>query len=198
MGTKSYTATEFNAFEPKLAGLEGNVQAEPRVFAHDAVSIVVGAVNIENRGGYTDLINAGTGYAVGTLEATTAVPANGTGLTVEILSVNTGVITSFKIDAVGSGYSVGDVITITSGGGNATFEITSVDIPKTQRRGCCIYVGDITVGSTLNVTMESGSEAVFTGLTAGSFLPVLVKSVNVGAVAPGPTKTTAASLLALY
>ena len=198
MGTKSYTATEFSQWQPVLDPVNGVAQQEPRVFAHDAVSIVVGAVNLENAGGYTDLTNAGTGYAVGALEPTTVSPVNGTGLTVEILSVDTGVITSFKIDGAGSGYSVGDVITITSGGGNATFTITSVDIPNTQKRGCCIYVGDITAGSTLNVTMESGNEATFTGLAAGSFLPVLVKSVNVGEIPAGATTTTASSLLALY
>ena len=36
---------QFNAWEPGLDGLEGNFQAEPRVFAHDAKAIVVGAVN---------------------------------------------------------------------------------------------------------------------------------------------------------
>ena len=36
--------TQFNAFDPKLAGLEGNMQAEPRVFAHDAVSVTIGAI----------------------------------------------------------------------------------------------------------------------------------------------------------
>ena len=38
-------ATQFNNWEPRLDGLEGNFQAEPRVFAHDAKKVTIGAIN---------------------------------------------------------------------------------------------------------------------------------------------------------
>ena len=76
-------------------------------------------------------------------------------------------------------------------GKNATFTITNIDIPNTQERGCCIYVGDISGGTNIKVTMESDNEVTFTGVVAGSFLPILVKKVfNSG--------TTASGLIALY
>jgi mannose/fructose-specific phosphotransferase system component IIA len=53
----------------------------------------------------------------------------------------------------------------------------SADIPNTSERGCCVYVGDISGGSNIKVTMESGNEITFTGVVAGSFLPILVKKV---------------------
>jgi mannose/fructose-specific phosphotransferase system component IIA len=65
------------------------------------------------------------------------------------------------------------------------------DIPNTSERGCCIYVGDISGGSNIKVTMESGNEITFTGVVAGSFLPILVKKVF-------STGTTASGLIALY
>ena len=67
----------------------------------------------------------------------------------------------------------------------------TVDIPNTSERGCCLYVGDVSGGADIKVTMESGNEATFKGVTAGSFLPVLVTRVHA-------TDTTAAEILALY
>lgn len=66
------------------------------------------------------------------------------------------------------------------------------DIPNTSERGCCLYVGDVSGGADIKVTMESGSTPViFKGVTAGSFLPILVTRVHA-------TDTTAAQILALY
>ena len=46
--------------------------AQPRVFSHDAVAIVQGAINAsELDGGVSALISGGTGYAAGTGVATT-------------------------------------------------------------------------------------------------------------------------------
>jgi hypothetical protein len=164
---------------------------EVRVFAHDAKPVVIGAVNTSAEdGGVSSLTNPGTGYVVASGVGTTVAPAGGTGLTVNILSVDAGVITSFEIAAVGSGYSVGDVVTITGGGANATFTITNIDIPGTDNRGVCLYVGDISGGSDVEVVMESGNTAIFKGVTAGSFLPVLVTSLT--------SNTTASEILALY
>lgn len=151
---------------------------EVRVFAHDAKPVVIGAVNTSAEdGGISSLTNAGTGYSVASGVGTTVAPAGGTGLTVNILSVDTGVITSFEIAAVGSGYSVGDVVTITGGGANATFTITNIDIPGTENRGVCLYAG---ATGDIQVEMESGETPTFKAVPAGTFMPILVKRLVAG------------------
>ena len=67
----------------------------------------------------------------------------------------------------------------------------TADLDNVDSRGACIYVGDVSVGADIKVTMESGSEVTFKGVTAGSFLPILVTRVH-------QTGTTAAEILALY
>ena len=65
---------------------------------------------------------AGSGYGVSNSTATTG--GSGTGLTVDIISVNSGAINKIKIRNNGSGYSDGDVLTITAGtGGNITLRV---------------------------------------------------------------------------
>ena len=180
---------QFNNWEPVLDPVNGVMQQEPRILAHDAVPVVIGAVNTTAADeGYSDLTNAGTGYAVASGVATTVAPAGGTGLTVNILAVDTGVITEFEIANVGTGYSVNDVVTITGGGGNATFTITNVHIPNTQKRGACLNVG---ATADVEVVLEGGGEVTFKAVQAGSFLPILVKEVKSGIAAPG-------DILALY
>ena len=72
------------------------------------------------------LTQTGTGYTTGT-KSTTVSPAGGTGLTVDVVATD-GKVDSVSINADGSGYSVGDVITISTGGANATFTVTKTDL----------------------------------------------------------------------
>jgi hypothetical protein len=65
------------------------------------------------------------------------------------------------------------------------------DLDNVEDRGACIYVGDVSGGTDIKVTMEGGTEVTFKGVTAGSFLPILVTRVHA-------TGTTAAEILALY
>ena len=59
-------------------------------------------------------------------------------------------------------------------------------IPGTESRGVCLYVGRAM--NSITVTMESGSTPViFKGISAGSFLPILVTSV----VAADPSDSAA-------
>lgn len=67
----------------------------------------------------------------------------------------------------------------------------TVDLDNVDNRGACIYVGDVSGGTDIKVTMESGSPVTFKGVTAGSFLPILVTRV-------WATGTTATEILALY
>lgn len=70
----------------------------------------------------------GANYTTSTNIATTVVPNNGTGLSVDITSVNptTGAIQGVNINNPGLNYSVNDVITITGGNGAATLTLTSL------------------------------------------------------------------------
>ena len=67
----------------------------------------------------------------------------------------------------------------------------TVNIPDTETRGACIYVGSIAGGTDIKVIMEGGSTVTFKGGSAGSFLPILVTRVLA-------TGTTATEILALY
>ena len=67
-------------------------------------------------------------------------------------------------------------------------------IPGTQDRGVCIYAG--VAISEMTVVMESGTQCTFKGITAGSFLPILVTKIV--SIPSGATANTAGELLALY
>ena len=71
------------------------------------------------------VLTGGTGYSNATNVATTVSPAGGTGLTVNTTTVSNAV-TKVVINTAGTGYNVGDTVTITGGDGAATFKITSV------------------------------------------------------------------------
>ena len=118
-------------------------------------AIVAGTVGAQNTVTAISLISGGTGYTGATGVATTVssiVPASsGTGLTVTTV-VGAGLITSGTIVAAGINYAVGDIITITGGGGNATFRVDSV--------------------RSLEVTAADAID--FVGALAGTILPVVV------------------------
>ena len=271
-----------------ISGLEGNMMAQPRVFSHDAVGIVVGAINTSDLTQGITVTNPGNGvgkYAVGdtiTLSNPTSVvtgllasitpPFNGatdgvysitvtggdtvggvtttgtgTGLTLS-MTIAGGVTTAIKILTAGSGYAVGNTITFANGtfGGSAaqvitldadnfleavlsvdsidsdgkvtkytittpgagydigqsltstssgsgvgfTCDVSNIDIPHTQNRGCCIYVGASAGLTSLTVIMESGNTATFKTVSAGTILPILVTRVT--------TPLTTNDVLALY
>jgi len=54
-------------------------------------------------------------------------------------------------------------------------EVANIDLASTSDRGACIYVGSKM--GTLVVKMESGINATFKNVAAGSFMPVLVKEI---------------------
>ena len=100
----------FNSWEPVLDPVNGKMQQEPRVFAHDAVALTAADITAGNT------------------------------------------------------------------------------IANTGKRGCCLYVG--VAMTSITVTMESGNSVTLKGITAGSFLPVLVTAVTAatpdsGALADG-------------
>jgi hypothetical protein len=81
-----------------------------------------------------------------------------------------------------------DAINLTPGG-----SLTTTTIAGTERRGVCLYVG--AAMTSMTVTMESGNSATFKGVTAGSFLPILVTAVT---AATGSAALADSDILALY
>ena len=164
-----------------MRGLIGNTAAQPRVFAHDAIPVVVGAVNTtwSVDGGVSALISGGTGYTAGTGAVTTS-SGSGTGLTVDTV-VDGGIVTSFTVNAVGSGYVVGETITI-SGGTGATFTVTNIDIPNTEERGC-VVLHTSGNGAQVSLIMESGNPITVRVKgedVLGHQCPLLVKRITAG------------------
>lgn len=70
------------------------------------------------------LTNAGTGYSPGLNQPT--IHGSGSGLTIDIFSDNGGAVDTFGISQPGTGYSLNDLIKISTGGGDAEFQVTSI------------------------------------------------------------------------
>jgi len=77
-----------------------------------------------DRAGEVTLTAGGTGYT-GAIGVATTTTGNGSGLTVDTTDT-AGVITSFRVNDPGQGYLVGDTVTISGGGGDATFTVDTV------------------------------------------------------------------------
>ena len=87
-----------------------------------------GTYTVTANGGVTNAtLNAGgTGYSSSTTYSTTS-SGDGTGLTVEVL-VDTGVITGLdSVISAGSGYVVGEVVTLTGGGNNGKLTVQAIN-----------------------------------------------------------------------
>ncbi len=188
--------TQFNEWEPQLDPMTGRMQQEPRVFAHDAVAVVIGAINDSDANHGISITNAGSSYTVGDEITLTT---NGTASLAAIIVVDaisgtpgSGAVTDYHIKStnLGEGYTLSGPASIQQDSGAGAFAcvITNIDIPHTQKRGCCLYIGN---SGDVEVIMESGSTAIFSGVATGTFLPILVKQVVT-------TNTTATNILALY
>tara|TARA_R110002020_G_scaffold397463_1_gene607591 strand:+ start:87 stop:698 length:612 start_codon:yes stop_codon:yes gene_type:complete len=200
--------TQFNEWEPRLDPVNGVMQQEPRVFAHDAVPVVIGAINNSDANHGLNMTSGGTGYAIN--ERITLTTPTGFGAVVGNRAVvivtgisgggATGPVTNYDFVSIAAGtpgalYLVGDTAdqVLSSGGGTGfTSIVTNTDIPNTQKRGCCLYVGN---SGAVDVVMESGNDAIFNGVATGSFLPILVKNF---VLTNGANNTTATNILALY
>jgi len=208
--------TQFNQWEPQLDPVNGVMQQEPRVFGHDAKLIVIGAINNTDSNHGLNMTSGGTGYAVDD-EITVTTPT-GTGAAVGdraivvVTAVDaSGAVTNYYIKESGvtnRNYLVGGAANHVSvspaGGSGFASTVTNIDIPNTQKRGCCLYIGDITAGAQLKVIMEAAkhdgtagtgypatSTVTFESVLAGGYNPILVKQLVYNAT--GPT-----SVVALY
>ena len=208
--------TQFNQWEPQLDPVNGVMQQEPRVFGHDAKLIVIGAINNTDSNHGLNMTSGGTGYAVDD-EITVTTPT-GTGAAVGdraivvVTAVDAGgAVTDYYIKVSGvtnKNYLVGGTANHVSvspaGGSGFASTVTNIDIPNTQKRGCCFYIGDITAGAQLKVVMEAAKHdgtagtgyaatdtVTFEGVLAGGTYPILIKQLVYNAT--GPT-----SVVALY
>jgi len=110
--------------------------------------LTVNINSVSNTGAITGLtINQpGTGYTGGNEVLTiTQAGSSGTGA-ITLTSASVGAISSASINALGSGYSVNDIVNINGGGANATATINSINIDlyflppsNTHRIGTVIY-----------------------------------------------------------
>jgi hypothetical protein len=198
-----------------MASLEGNMQAQPRVFAHDMIPLALGNINPD--GGLT-MTAAGSGYSANDVITLSTGAGATQAAKVKILTVtSTGAISSFEVTNTGTaqkpfgeGYVVGDTLN-DAGSGVATFTVKNIDIPFTGERGACVYSG-IAITNGLQVILESGElyngdpaspavtdyTAQLKGITAGSFLPILAKRIVTVDIDGGSTSYGAGDLVAMY
>ncbi len=125
--------------------LIGQEYKQPRVFAHDAHAVVIGAINSTwnmnkkfpgtmNWGGIK-VTSGGTGYAVDMVLRMTG--GTGTDIDVTVTAVEGGVVTDYTVTDVGSGNLVGDSLTQSgastpAGGTGFTCDVANIDSPNTQ------------------------------------------------------------------
>ena len=183
---------QFNEWEPRLDPVNGVQAQEPRVFAHDAHPVVVGAINNSHSNHGITMTSGGGSYAVDMVLTMTG--GAGTGAEVTVTAVDGGVITDYTVSTVGSAYVVGNNLTQSgasapAGGTGFTCDVANIDIQNTQKRGACVYIG-AAGGLSITVVMESGNTVSFNNISAGSILPILIKRVT--------SALTANDLIALY
>ena len=188
--------TQFNQWEPQLDPVNGVMAQEPRLFAHDAVAVVVGAINNSDSNHGLKVTNYGSGYSVNDVITLSAPAGGGTTATVTVLAVDAaGVITDYEMTNVGSTYTINEAFTqggvAPAGGTGFAGNVSNIDIPNTQKRGACLYIGAAAGLATLSVVMESGNTAVFNTISGGTVLPILVKRVTTGGL-------TANDVIALF
>ena len=188
--------TQFNQWEPTLDPVNGVMAQEPRLFAHDAVAVVVGAINNSDSNHGLEVTNYGSGYSVNDVITLSAPAGGGTTATVTVLAVDAaGIITDYEMTNVGSTYTINEAFTqggvAPAGGTGFAGNVSNIDIPNTQKRGACLYIGAAAGLATLSVVMESGNTAVFNTISGGTVLPILVKRVTTGGL-------TANDVIALF
>jgi|TARA_S200002703_G_scaffold63884_2_gene55341 hypothetical protein len=179
-----------------MRGLEGNMMAQPRVFGHDAATVIAGAINIRIPAIEAVSISVvGSGYDQSDVGDTLAqsgatTPSGGTGMEVNITEVSAaGTLQAVEIITAGSGYDVGNVITLaaaTSGGTGAKLTVLAdgLTLPglATSDRGAVIYNGN--AEQSVEIITEAGSNVVFPkvqpGTVVGDKAPMLAKGVISG------------------
>jgi hypothetical protein len=141
----------------------------------------------------------GTGYSTTTGVATTVSPSGGTGLTVDIVDDGLGAVASVTINSAGTGYAVGNVITITGGNSDATITVLTITaggvIQTASVTGTAIsvpvedFISAITISEPTTLQISSGN----TGVTFTAIGTIEVTFGTAHGFVPGSTITTAIS-----
>ncbi len=195
-----------------MRGLNGNVAAEPRLFAHDAATIITGALNTDAADGGFLLTAGGTGYGTGGNQTGTVNNVNitfsgsGTGIAGTVTLV-AGVVTNVVITARGSGIKsnggaglIGTVDAISGNGSNAKILVTNFDIPFTEERGCVVYHNGSSAVSA-KFLLESGKEITMrcpANSIVGGHVPLLVKQVVDADTSDNSNNPLTTNMIALY
>ena len=197
-----------------MRGLNGNVAAEPRLFAHDAATIVTGAINLDAADGGYRLIAGGTGYGTNGTQTGTVTGVNitfsasGTGITATV-TLDGGVVTNVVVTARGSGIKpnsgnaglIGTIDAINgTKGDDAQILVTNFDIPFTEERGCVVYHNGSSAVSA-KFMLESGKEITMrcpANSIVGGHVPLLIKQVVDADTSSNSNSNTATNMIALY
>lgn len=132
------------------------------------------------------ITSGGTGYSNGTNVATTTT-GDGNGLTVNVTQA-AGVVTVAVINNAGYGYKVGDVVTITGGGADATLTITSVNGSSVDGECCFEFLCDETYYLRLDI---KGSPALrFLNHQVYNTLDHYTGCCPAGSLSPTPVDST--------
>lgn len=74
-------------------------------------------------------------------------------------------------------------------GAGRTYDLYAA--PNIPNNGCVLYIGDVSGGATMTIITAGGDEVLFSGLLAGSFIPVQTTRVKA-------TGTLATGIIALW
>jgi hypothetical protein len=107
------------------------------------------------------ITNAGTGYTTASNVGTTAITGTGTGLTVNVTEVG-GIVTAVTIAVEGSGYNVGNLVTINGGTTSAQLMIVGVTGAVTGYDSVKATVTTEIIGSVKTSSLNFGGTAYTT------------------------------------
>ena len=137
------------------------------------------------------LSSPGSGYSVASSQSTTASPIGGSGATINILTVSTGEVATWSIDNKGSGYKVGDILTINAGNSDATLTVLTIDEGNGEilvvNPGGSVWpnTGNVTItdGTTSNTIEYTNSTNTGPNISLTVPTQVSINSYTIGAVA---------------
>ena len=135
---------------------------------------VTGATGINSVATFDDAtLEYGSGYSSGTGVATTVSPAGGTGLTVNTVALGGGV-QEITVNAPGSGYAIGDVITVQGGNLGAKITVLTVTsggaITAISHAGTPVatstvsFIGSVTLSEATTGTVSNGATLTYTSI----------------------------------
>ena len=129
----------------------------------------IGAGNIKT----STILAGGTGNTVGDTGALTG--GTGTGATYTVTTVTTGAVTAYTVDVQGLGYVIGDVLTMSQGGADATITVNTV---STESFGVITQIEKV-IGTEKNLKLTFAAPIYTVGAGAAEDLSSLtIKAQN--------------------